>query len=521
MRRTWLAAGVTAALALGVTGKTATAVSPEALETHTAPTERMDDSAPGAATSLQPARNANRKELSLVKELNPGARGTSFLGWIELDGCVFFTAFDGDRIRLYKINPQGEVKKIAALGQNFAGGYSDPYFAVFQGELYFAAGRPGKEAVHLYKRSKDGVISLVADVGGDLGTFPQYMTVFQNALYFVGVNASGARGLYRINSAGAVELVHAVEPIWSGNIFVEHRGELYFAGLDPDAGIELFKVKNDGTVVRAADINPSGDSWPFELTSWNGELYFNAFRPNVGFELFKLDRTGKAMLVADINPGPGPEGNGYPKGSSEPGYLGGFVPFNGELYFKADAGDPIGPELHKIDRNGNVVLVADINKTGETDPSRTRANDGPNRYLKHQGELYFTTYGGAAVGRELYKIKQDGSVVLVADIDSSDEYGSDPRNLTLYQGQLYFSAYRIDVGGFELFRLALDGSVKLAKDINPTPDFGLLVPQALVFGSPAKTVRPQFAVFRGDLYFGAVADPNVGVELYKYGVVDK
>lgn len=517
MRRTWLAAGVAAALALGLAGKSAMAASPEAMDTQTAPIERTGDFAGVAATSLQPARKAGRKELSLVKELTFGARGTSFLGWMELDGCVFFTAFDGDRIRLYKINPQGDVKTIAALGRNFAGGYSDPHFAVFQGELYFAAGRPGKESLHLYKRRKDGVISLVTDVGGALGTVPQYMTVFHNALYFIAVGADGARGLYRVNSAGAVELVSPVEPIWSGTIFVEHCGELYFAGLDPDAGVELFKVKRDGTVVLVADINPKGDSQPFELTSWNGELYFNAFRPDVGFEPFKLDRTGKAVLVADINPGPGPEGDGYPRGSSEPGYLGGFVPFNGELYFKADAGDPIGPELHKIDRNGNVVLVADINTTGETDPSRTRANDGPNRYLKHQGELYFTTYGGAAVGRELYKVKQDGSVVLAADIDSSDEFGSDPRNLTPYQGLLYFSAYRVDVGGFELFRLAPDGSAKLVKDINPTPDFGLLVPQALVLGAPAKFVRPQFSVYRGDLYFGAVADPNVDMELYKYG----
>lgn len=521
MRRTWLAAGVTAALGLGLAGNTTTAGPPGDLETHTAPMGRAEDSAAVAEPMvMESTENVGNKEVSLVEELAPGLKGTFFPGWIEHAGCVFFTAFDGNRIRLYKIDPQGEVRKIAALGQYFAGGYSDPHFAVFQRELYFSAGRPGKEKAHLYKRSRDGNISLVSDVGGDLGTFPQYMTVFRNALYFVAVGASGARGLYRVNSAGGVEFVHPAEPIWSGTIFVEHRGELYYAGLDPDAGIELFKVRKDGTVVFAADINPDGNSSPSELTSWHGELYFNAFRPDVGFELFKLDRTGNVVLVADINPGAGPEVDGYPKGSSEPGYLGGFVPFNGELYFKADAGDPVGPELHKIDRDGNVVLVADINHTRKTDPSRTRANDGPDHFLTYHGELYFTTYGGGAIGRELYKVKQDGSVVLVADIDSSDKYGSDPRNLTPYQGSLYFSAYRTDVDGFELFRLA-DDSVELVKDINPKPDFGLVVPQALVLGSPAKPVRSQFPVFRGDLYFGAVADPDVGKELYKYGPISR
>jgi len=519
MRRIWLAAGVTAALGMSLVGNTATAVPPAASETQTAPMGRAGESAVEAAAT--PAPNAGSKEISLVRELTPGPNGSFFPGWIEHGGFVFFTAFDGDRIRLYKINQHGEVRKIAALGRTFAGDFSDPYFAMFQGDLYFAAGKPGKEKSHLYKRSEDGAISLVSDIGGDLGTFPQYMTVFQNALYFVAVDASGARGLYRVNSHGAVEFVHPVEPIWWGNIFVKHRGELYYMGLDPDAGAELFKVRADGTVVLAADINPDGDSSPYELTSWHGELYFNAYRPDVGFELFKLDRTGKVVLVADINPGPGSESGDYPKGSSEPGYLGGFTPYNGELYFKADAGDAVGPELHKIDRDGNVVLVADINTTGETDPSRFRADDGPNRYQKHRGELYFTTYGGAAAGRELYKVTQDGSVDLVADIDSSDEYGSDPRNLTPYQGSLYFSAYRADAEGFELFRVAPDGSVSLVEDINPTPDFSRVLPQALVDGDTADSVRPQFSVFQGHLYFGAIADPDVGLELYKYGLAGR
>lgn len=514
MRRNWLAAGIIAALALGPGSGAATAAPDASLSP-------LEVDAPPAAAGAPSAETTGRKTVSLVKELTPGPNGSYFPAWIEHAGCVFFTAFDGKRIRLYKITPSGDVRTLAPLGRGFAGEYSDPYFAVFQRELYFAGGRPGKGESHLYKRGRDGTVSLVSDVGGKLGTYPQYMTVFHNALYFVGVGADGARGLYRVTGTGRVELVHPVEPIWWGSIFVRHLNELYYMGLDPEAGAELFKVNADGKAVLAADINPHGNSYPYELTSWQNELYFNAYRPDVGFELFKLDHSGKVVLVADINPGPGREDGSYPKGSSEPGHLGGFVPYQSELYFKADAGDPVGPELHKIDRTGKVVLVADLNVAGDIDPTRVRANDGPNRYIKHLGELYFTTYGGTARGRELYKVTEDGSVELVADIDASDDYGSDPRNMTRYHGSLYFSAYRAEEGGFELFRLAPDGQVMLVEDLNPTPNFSLVVPASLRSVMPAQSVRPQFGVFRGDLYFAAVANPDVGLELYKYGPADR
>ena len=40
-------------------------------------------------------------------------------------------------------------------------------------------------------------------------------------------------------------------------------------------GFELWKVKADGSVVQAANINPgSGSSSPAGFTFFNGELYF-------------------------------------------------------------------------------------------------------------------------------------------------------------------------------------------------------------------------------------------------------
>src|SRR5688572_3846199 len=106
-----------------------------------------------------------------------------------------------------------------------------------------------------------------------------------------------------------------------------------------------------------------------------------------------------AAVVADLNPG---------TDGSAPAEQ---VEFNGSVYFSADgtdgSGQSVGRELYRLDPDGSVSLVADIND-GEagSDPSDFRILDG---------ELYFAATG--SLGRELYKLDADGNVTLVADVN--------------------------------------------------------------------------------------------------------
>ena len=83
------------------------------------------------------------------------------------------------------------------------------------------------------------------------------------------------------------------------------NGELYFAADDGITGVELWKVKADGTALEVVDINPgAASSNPLGFTAYNGALYFQASASADGAELYKVNAAGSVSLVADINPGP-------------------------------------------------------------------------------------------------------------------------------------------------------------------------------------------------------------------------
>ena len=87
--------------------------------------------------------------------------------------------------------------------------------------------------------------------------------------------------------------------------FTAFNGELYFSGHnDPvDTGTDLWKVKADGSVVQAADINPGAMPTPNGFTAFNDELYFAANDGTTGRELWKVKADGSVVQAADIEPG--------------------------------------------------------------------------------------------------------------------------------------------------------------------------------------------------------------------------
>jgi len=230
-----------------------------------------------------------------------------------------------------------------------------------------------------------------------------------------------------------------------------------------------------GVANRVLDLySGSSGSSPSYMTPFNGKLYFGAdANDGHGRELWSYDGT-TAILAADIRSGIG--FNGW----SNPQYL---AVYNGKLYFSANGGDGAGTELWSFDGT-TASRVADIYPgTGNSLPSYLAVYDG---------KLYFSADDGSgSYGNELYSY--DGvSVSLTADINPGSS-GSAPAYLAVYKGKLYFQANN------ELY--SYDGSsASLVADINLG---GYSNPGCLT-------------VFNGTLYFRANGGDGAGTELWSY-----
>jgi ELWxxDGT repeat protein/autotransporter-associated beta strand protein len=241
------------------------------------------------------------------------------------------------------------------------------------------------------------------------------------------------------------------------------------------------RVVLDGAAV-VADLNPgAAGSAPAGQVEFNGSIYFSAdgtdgSGQSVGRELHRLDPDGSVTLVADINAGPA---------DSDPSE---FVLFDGELLFAASG--PQGRELYKLDASGYVTLVADVN------PGAASAN--PEFFSEFNNKLYFAATGSA--GREAYVVDGGGNASLVADINPG-QADSNPSEFVEFGGNLYFAASGPQ--GRTLFAQSSSGNS------DPEPiDLGAGV-----------TDPAGMTEFAGALYFSAQG-PTDGRELFKLTASD-
>ncbi|HZL88118.1 MAG TPA: hypothetical protein VFB96_07050, partial [Pirellulaceae bacterium] len=244
------------------------------------------------------------------------------------------------------------------------------------------------------------------------------------------------------------------------------------------------RIVLDGAGVVADLLPGAGSSNPTGLTEFNGSYYFSAdgtiaSGQSVGRELFRLDADGNVTLVADINPG---------TNSSDPGEFALFDP-NGDSRLLFAATGPLGRELYQLDASGNVTQVFDVNPGA--------ASSDPVLLTEFSGKLYFTAFT-PATGRETYVVNNGGNVSLIGDLNPGPA-SSDPSALFEFAGNLYFSA---QVGSERhLFREAPSG----------TSD-----PVLVNLGTGVTDPR-DFVTFGTKLYFSA-RDPADGRELFSMSV---
>jgi ELWxxDGT repeat protein len=112
------------------------------------------------------------------------------------------------------------------------------------------------------------------------------------------------RELYKYDlGTGTTSLIKNINPNDMSLIdwMTVYNNNLYFTADDGTNGRELWM--HDGTnTTMVADLAPgSGDSNPVQLTVWNGTLYFNAQNATTGFELFKYSSTVSGIENVGFN----------------------------------------------------------------------------------------------------------------------------------------------------------------------------------------------------------------------------
>jgi ELWxxDGT repeat protein len=408
----------------------------------------------------------------LVADIEPNQSSSNPAQLITLNNKLYFVAFNnssGQELWVSDGTTAGTqlVKDINPNNSQYA---SRPrYFTVLKNKLYFAADDDVNGRELWVSDGTTAGTQLVADIDpiapDDIylsrgSSFPNYLTAFNNKLYFAASDSVSGRELWVSDgTAAGTQLVKdinagsndsAPRPGNNGTYpfnFIELNNKLYFVADDGINGAELWVT--DGTTAGTqlvTDIK-SGSSFPGYLTALNNKLFFVADDGVNGRELWVSNGTSTGtQLIKDINPS---SLYGNPRSS----YPQNLIVLNNKLYFTA--GDGVnGNELWVTDgTSSGTQLVKDINSGSGYSSSYA------NNFILFDNKLYFVASDGVN-GRELWV--SDGTTVgtqLVIDLNPGSN-GSDPRNLTVVGNELFFSAGN-STTGTELFKLTFDGSTTI------------------------------------------------------------
>jgi ELWxxDGT repeat protein len=227
-----------------------------------------------------------------------------------VNNTLFFSANSGGGLRtnyqnyeLWRYDGATVTQAANLRADTGADGSSYPQgLTAFNSALYFMADN-GVNGYELWKHDGAGVTLLDINPGGPAsGSFPKFFTPFNNALYFQAFHDSFGFELWKTDGTAPVLVTNLMPGAASSNpdSLAVFQNKLCFAATDGTHGWELWQY--DGTNASlVTDLNPGGDSFPEQLTVSSGALYFVATTPATGYELWRYDGTN-VVLAADINP---------------------------------------------------------------------------------------------------------------------------------------------------------------------------------------------------------------------------
>ena len=422
----------------------------------------------------------------VVKTMPPlSCRGCAFSNdLVDVNGTLFFRALDSLNGReLWKSDGSAAgtilVKDIRAGTDS-----SDPReLTNVNGVLFFLAWDGTSARLWKSDGSTGGTVPM-KDFQGIGSQTPQELTNVNGTLFFRAFDSTSGLELWK--SDGTTTGTVIVRDIFPGqtssspNQLSEVNGVLFFQAFDDLAGAEVWK--SDGTqggTVLVKDIRTDTDnSNPTELTRVGETVFFTAFDSDHGIELWKTDGTaGSTMLVKDVQPGPE---------SSSPR---GLTNVNGTLFFVT---------LRTIDGTFSVELWKSNGSTAGTILVKSFGTGGLKSTAQEltdvSGTLFFKAFDTNS-GFELWK--SDGSTtgtVLVKDIRPGPN-SSSPFDLVDVGGTLFFSAFDDDHGS-ELWRSdGTEAGTELVRDIE-SDEFGsspnnLTAVNGLLFFQPIRVAGGQ------------------------------
>ena len=343
----------------------------------------------------------------LIKDINPGVNGSDLQEFTNVNGLLYFRASDGVHgTELWKSDGStaGTVM-IKDIHPGPEGGISSTLFAI-NGVVYFQA-NDGTHGTELWKSDgteagtvllKDiypGVYPSGMAAGTPYNGYPDNFTSSNGIVYFA---ASGGIDTHEVwKTDGTVAGTSLIKDIYSGiqgytlNNFITLNGTLYFTVYGGSVGNELWK--SDGTAGGTVLIKAMpGGNFTNHATIMNGNLYFLE-----GDGLWKSDGTTSGTVLLKE------------KGGSfalSPELV---MTINGLIYFTGND-DAHGLELWKSDGTaGGTVLLKDI-YIGTT-------SSDINAFAKVGNKLMFSANDGVH-GNEIWI--SDGTVAgtkMVQDIE--------------------------------------------------------------------------------------------------------
>ncbi|HMB71846.1 MAG TPA: hypothetical protein VKU85_21220, partial [bacterium] len=195
----------------------------------------------------------------------------------------------------------GGTELVKDIYPGVANAWSEPGLPM--GDLFFFSAvrnSPSNREPWVTDGTTAGTQSLGELTTGTPGSFPVFLGVVNGEMLF---SAQGDGVGYELwASDGTAAGTRVVKDVVSGNPssgpvyeWVLHEGLLYY-GISDAAGWELWV--SDGTATgteRVADINPTGDSQPRDLESFQGHVWFGANDGN-GDGLWKSDGTAQGTV---------------------------------------------------------------------------------------------------------------------------------------------------------------------------------------------------------------------------------
>jgi ELWxxDGT repeat protein len=147
----------------------------------------------------------------LVKDINPGRFGSDLRFFTELNNKLYFTTDDGNDYGLWVSDGTTAgtqlVKDISpGLGARF---YSPDSFTVLNDKIYFFAGNDDEvNGIELWV--SDGTTAgtqLIQDINpGSDGSYPRYLTVVENELFFTAFTDTNGRELFKLTFDGSATI---------------------------------------------------------------------------------------------------------------------------------------------------------------------------------------------------------------------------------------------------------------------------------------------------------------------------